>query len=208
LILVADPREYFGGGRIKAGVAVPPLGFSAGPAPQPVDVNGLAGQLGVGPDKVYLTWSPAPSLTAYVEGTRATTDQVLTVARGLKFAAGYTSVEATAIPPGLEAVPLVLTDGTTNNWAEYTFERDGASLQVHFYDGGRATLETRVDDPAHSVNVHGTTGALRDHTGENTDLSHYWVDFPDGHWTIEVAGGPFPNETSFLAAVDALRVAP
>ena len=112
-LVIVDPKNGFNGPRIKAGIAVEPDGFSAGLSPQQVDVNGVTGQLGIGPDKVYLTWSPAPSHTAYVDGTRATQDQVLTVARGLKLSADLMSATATVVPAGLEVVPLLRSDGAT-----------------------------------------------------------------------------------------------
>lgn len=203
LLVISDPKRGFGGVRIKVGIATPPDGFSAGRSAQHVTVDGHDAQLGIGVDKVYLTWSPSPFQTVWVDGTRATSDQVLQIGRGLQLASDGTSAVATSVPDGLELTSLPAPATAPTSWSEYKFERDGAMLQVDFYDGGRSTFEGRVSDPARDVAVRGTTGALRD---SGLAAGRYWVDIPDGRWTIEVAGGPFSDQAAFIAVVDALQI--
>lgn len=211
-LIIDDPLEGFGGPRIKVGVTALPGGFTAGPNAQPVDINGTTGYLGTGNGKVYLVWSPgSSSRQIYATGTGASTQQVLTVARGLRIAPDLQSVTATAIPDGLRVTQLPpLSDRPTPN-AEYKFQRGDTLLQVNLYPGGRTAFEGRVDEPAHDVDVRGTVGAMNDDTtygppGSNPDAHSYRIDILDGRWAVEIAGGPFPDEATFLAAVNATQV--
>lgn len=210
-MIFEDPQRGFAGPRIKVGVTAQPSGFSAGDNAQPVDINGTTARLGTGNGQVYLTWSPMSARQVYVTGTGTTPEQVLSVARGLRVASDLRSITTTSVPNGLRVVQLpALSSGPALN-AEYKFQRGHTLLQVNLYAGGRTTLEGRIDDPAHNVEVRGVVGAMNDDTaygppGANPDLHSYRVKYLDGQWAVEIAGEPFPDQATFLAALNAIQV--
>lgn len=210
-LVFEDPQRGFAGPRIKVGVTAQPSGSSAGLNAHAVDINGTTAQLGTGNGKVYLTWSPKSARQIYVTGTGATIEQVLSVARGLRIASDLTNITAASVPSGLRVTQLPALSSEPALNAEYKFQRGDTLLQVDLYPGGRTALEGRIGDPAHNVEVRGVDGAINDDTtygppGGNPDLHSYRVDYLDGQWAVEIAGGPFPDQTTFLAAVNAIQV--
>jgi hypothetical protein len=209
VVLTPDPVSLEGE-HIFIGVAVPPQGFSAGPNPTPVDIDGSPGQLGTitdpaGKKKVVVVWTPAPERTMFVEGQDTTEERVLAVARGLHVNGELeaVTVNAHAIPEGFQLVPAgkVSTEPVTET--RFRFTRTGAEFEVNLYPGGRDTMEDQLSGPTRPVTVWGMEGQLR------TDADgHYTLFFVDGRWAVKIAGGPFVSEQAFFEAVESLKITP
>jgi hypothetical protein len=202
--VLADEANPFEGPRISVGVASPPASWP-GPTSNHVDLNGAKVAVGTAGDRTFVAWSPAPRRIVYLEGTGTTTDQLLGVARGVQVSSGASTltIDAGAVPAGMQAIKAgeVVTDPVVR--AETTFERDGVRLKVTLDGGGRAALEHRLDGSERTVTVRGQQGALHTDDGRNFELL-----FADGRWAVEISGGPFAGEQAFFEAVDSLVVTP
>jgi hypothetical protein len=205
-VILFDEGMKLDGPRIRIGVTSPPGSYSAGANATPVDVNGVAAEIGTQADgRVILTWSPAPDRVVYLDAVHATPDEVVKLARGLVFTTDLAAVtvNAAAIPNGLDVAKAgrVVTEDVVAS--EFKFERDGMLFQVNVYPGGRTTFEQRLDGDVRSVSVRGLSGALNTDDGK-----HFKLLLADGPWAVEIAGGPFVNEQAFLETVDNLVVTP
>jgi hypothetical protein len=209
VVLTPDPVTL-DGEHIFIGIAVAPDGFSAGPNPTSVDIDGTPGKLGTitdpaGKTKVVVVWSPAPGRTMFVEGQDTTAERVLGVARGLNVNGSLeaVTVNAGAIPEGLQLTPAgrVSTDPVTAT--EFHFTRTGADFEVKLFPGGRETMDDQLSGPTRPVTVWGKQGELR------TDADGYFtLFFVDGRWAAKIAGGPFVSEQAFFEAVESLTITP
>jgi hypothetical protein len=208
-VLVPHGQLFHGDTRIRIGMVVAPQTYASVSNPTPVDVNGVAGRLGIVPgaegEKLAVVWTPASGNQMFVEGTHATADEVLGVARGLVLDGENPAVTlpAGAVPEGLSVVHAgkVVTDPVVQS--ESTFERDGVRLHVKLDGGGRNAYEADLLGSEHTVTVRGQQAALHTDDGRNFSLR-----FVDGRWAVEISGGPFVSEQAFFEEVESLTVTP
>jgi len=200
LAILDDPDT---GRTVKVGVATHPVSYSGGSDPQPVEVNGDAALLSELPSSVLVVWHPSSTTTISVTATHLTTSEVLDVARGLRLAADFRSVDLTVVPSGLEPRPLNPLDDGQGVIATYQFERGDQRLQLNLYDNGPQGYEQRVSDheTPRAVTAQGVDAVIQDQGG-----NRYRIDLLDGWWTWEADGQPFTSADDFVHTVDTLRV--
>ena len=112
----------------------------------------------------------------------------------------------TALPAALPAVPQVVLDGWTatyfiahDGYVEYQWQRDGARLQLSFYQSDDLAARMSGDQRA-QVSVRGGAGSLLDYGN-----GRYRVDWVERGRTWEADGEPFASKAAFLAAIETVR---
>ena len=200
-MVLRDPAQGLAGPVVRVGSATAPNGYSVGPQPTAVAINGHAGSMATSGDVTSITWEAAPGRTTFVVGTGVAGADVVAVARGLQADAAGVPVTAGTVPAPLVATPLPpLPQAST--YGEYAFVDGSRALRLSFYAGGAQMFELRaMDDHRTAVSVLGTTGLLLDYGG-----GRYRVDALLGPWTWEADGTGFASRQSFLAAVNRVAV--